>query len=223
MNGMIKRPDIAELRQTGAELGFDLTANDSASFLSLMAGLFDAHDLVDGVAYPLPEVKFDRMLGTRSAPEAVRTEIKGAPEGKLSGKTVTIKCNMKGVFLESLLDKQLQFYGKAQSLNRLLTAAYDDLPTKLDVLLMPTTPMAATPLIGPDTTREKIVECAFGMIQNTRPSCAAGDPSISVPAGTTANGRLIGVVFVRRKLDEKTRYRTAVVVEELSFETKMAA
>lgn len=159
--------------------------------------------------------------------------------------------NMKGVFCESLLDKQShwksqandmsetlklglltghymssrhkgRFYGKAQNLNRLLTAAYDDLLAKFDVLLMPTTPMAATPLPGADATREKIVECAFGMIQNTAPSCATGHPSISVPAGTTQDGRPIGAMFIGRKLEETTLFRAAACVEKLSFERMMA-
>ncbi len=154
--------------------------------------------------------------------------------------------NMKGVFLESLLDKQShwkeqandmsetlklgllmghymssrhkgRYYGKAQNLNRLLTAAYDDLFRKFDVLLMPTTPMAAHPLPGPDANRETVVERAFAMIPNTAPSCATGHPSISVPAGTTDDGRPIGAMFIGRKLEETTLYRAAAAVEQLSF------
>lgn len=159
--------------------------------------------------------------------------------------------NMKGLFLQSLLDKQShwetranemsetlklgllmghymssrhkgRYYGKAQNLNRLLTAAYDDLLGKFDVLLMPTTPMATTPLPGPDASRETIVERAFAMIPNTAPSCATGHPSISVPAGTTSDGRPIGAMFIGRKLEEKTLYRAAAAVEQLTFE-KMTA
>ncbi len=159
--------------------------------------------------------------------------------------------NMKGVFLESLLDKQSdwkaranemsetlklgllmghymssrhngRYYGKAQNLNRLLTAAYDDMLSGFDVLLMPTTPMAATPLPEPDASRETIVERAFAMIPNTSPSCATGHPSISVPAGTTDDGRPIGAMFVGRKLEETTLFRAAAAVEQLSFEKAMA-
>ena len=159
--------------------------------------------------------------------------------------------NMKGVFLESLLDKQStwkahaddmsetlklgllmghymssrhkgRYYGKAQNLNRLLTAAYDDLLARFDVLLMPTTPMATHPLPGPDASRETIVERAFAMIPNTAPSCATGHPSISVPAGTTQDGRPIGAMFIAAKLAEKTLYRAAAAVEQFSFEKAAA-
>lgn len=505
---MIDRPDTEGVRAAGAELGLNLSSEDSASFLGLMSGLFEAYDLVDSMDSPLPEVHYDRTLGVRPAPEdnpynawVVKTEIKGAADGKLSGKTVAIKdnvniagvtmengstildgyvpetdativtrlldagadihgksvceyycasggshtsasgpvenpvvpghnaggsssgsavlvaagivdmatggdqggsiripaafcgvvglkpthglvpytgifpveltvdhagpitrtvadnalmlevmagpdgldprqtgapaqayseglgmptrglkvgvvsegfghpggeaevdarirevadrlstqgaeveevsmplhaagaaiwtpiflegatemmmrqnaygTNMKGVFLESLLDKQSdwkaqandmsetlklgilmghymssrhkgRYYGKAQNLNRLLTAAYDDLLSRFDVLLMPTTPMATHPLPAADASRETIVERAFAMIPNTAPSCATGHPSISVPAGTTEDGRPIGAMFVGRKFDETTLYRAAGAVEALSFE-KIAA
>ncbi len=159
--------------------------------------------------------------------------------------------NMKGVFLESLLDAQShwkarademsetlklgllmghymssrhkgRYYGKAQNLNRMLTAAYDDALSRFDVLLMPTTPMATTPLPGPDASRETIIERAFAMIPNTAPSCATGHPSISVPAGTTDDGRPIGAMFVGRKLEETTLFRAAAAVEKLVFEKAMA-
>lgn len=152
--------------------------------------------------------------------------------------------NMKGVFLESMLDAHARwrdradelsetlklgilmghymssrhrgrYYGKAQNLNRLLTAAYDEALAKHDVLLMPTTPMATTPLPGPGASREEIVERAFAMVPNTAPSCATGHPGISVPAGTTADGRPVGAMFIARRLDEMTLYRAAACVERL--------
>lgn len=163
----------------------------------------------------------------------------------------TYGTNMKGVFLESLRDKQSgwkarademsdtlklgllmghymssrhgrRFYGKAQNLNRLLTAAHDELLARYDVLLMPTTAMAATPLPGPDASREEIVAKAFGMIGNTAPTCATGHPSISVPVGTTADGRPIGAMFTAARLAEKTLFRVAAAVEAMSFETAPA-
>lgn len=152
--------------------------------------------------------------------------------------------NMKGVFLESLLDAHSRwreradelsetlklgilmghymssrhrgrYYGKAQNLNRLLTAAYDDALEKYDVLLMPTTPMASTPLPGPNASREEVVERAFAMVPNTSPSCATGHPGISVPVGTTEDGRPIGAMFIGRYFDEMTLYGAAAGLERL--------
>jgi amidase len=150
--------------------------------------------------------------------------------------------NMKGVFLESLLDAHSRwrdradewsvtvklgiltghymssrhkgrFYGKAQNLNRQLTAAYDAALADVDLLLMPTTPMAATKLPGPDASRAEIVGRAFEMIGNTAPTCATGHPAISVPVGKTSDGRPIGAMLIARHFDETTLYRAAAALE----------
>ena len=150
--------------------------------------------------------------------------------------------NMKGVFLESLMDAHARwharadelsetlklgiltghymssrnrgrYYGKAQNLNRKLTAAYNDALSSCDLLLMPTTPMATTPLPAPGAPREEIVARAFEMVPNTAPFCATGHPSISVPVGTTADGRPVGAMLTGRHFDELTLYRAAAALE----------
>lgn len=160
--------------------------------------------------------------------------------------------NMKGQFVESLLDAHAQwraradelsetlklgilmghymssrhqgrFYGVAQNLNRKLTATYDQSFAQYDCLLMPTTPMATHPLPGSDASREEIVERAFSMLANVCPFNATGHPGISVPAGKTADGRPIGAMFVGGKYSEATLYQAAAEVERMSFETKTAA
>lgn len=150
--------------------------------------------------------------------------------------------NAKGVYLESLLDAHARwheradelsetlklgmlmghymssrhrgrFYGKAQNLNRRLSAAYDEALGAHDLLLMPTTPMAAQPLPQPDASREVIVERAFSMLTNTAPTCATGHPAISVPCGRTSDGRPIGAMLIARHLDEMTLIRAAAALE----------
>ena len=109
----VRRPDSKELQQAASELGLSLSDDDSASFLGLMQGLFDAYDAVDGMAEPLPEVTYPRTPGARPAREdnpfgawAVKTRIKGASSGKLAGKTVAIKDNVcvAGVPMSNGLD-----------------------------------------------------------------------------------------------------------------------
>ncbi|MEH2563137.1 amidase [Bradyrhizobium sp. AZCC 2289] len=150
--------------------------------------------------------------------------------------------NMKGVFLESLLDAHARwrdradelsetlklgiltghymssrnrgrYYGKAQNLNRLLTADYNRALGEVDLLLMPTTPMATTPLPGPNASREEIISRAFEMVANTAPTCVTGHPAISVPVGKTSDGRPIGAMLIARHLDEMTLYRAAAALE----------
>lgn len=150
--------------------------------------------------------------------------------------------NMKGVFLESLLDAHARwrdradelsetlklgiltghymssrnrgrYYGKAQNLNRLLTADYNRALAEADVLLMPTTPMATTRLPPPNATREEIIGRAFEMVGNTAPTCVTGHPAISVPVGTTTDGRPIGAMLIARHYDEMTLYRAAAPLQ----------
>lgn len=150
--------------------------------------------------------------------------------------------NMKGVFLESLLDAHAlwrdradelsdtlklgiltghymssrnrgRYYGKAQNLNRLLTADYNKALVEADVLLMPTTPMAATRLPGPDASREEIISRAFEMVGNTAPTCLTGHPAISVPVGKTSDARPIGAMLIARHFDEMTLFRAAAALE----------
>ena len=152
--------------------------------------------------------------------------------------------NMKGVFLESLLDAQYRwrenadewsetmklgiltghymssrhrgrYYGKAQNLNRLLTAGYNLALSKSDILLMPTTPMAATPLPPADAPREQIIARAFEMVGNTAPTCLTGHPAISVPVGLTSDGRPIGAMLIARHNDEMLLYRAAAALESI--------
>ena len=61
----IRRPSASDLRQSGQELGLNLSDADAQSFLGLMQGLFDAYDVVDDMVEPLPEVKYPRTPGTR--------------------------------------------------------------------------------------------------------------------------------------------------------------
>ncbi|UOM35189.1 amidase [Acuticoccus sp. I52.16.1] len=106
-----------------------------------------------------------------------------------------------------------RYYGKAQNLNRALTAAYDAALTRCDALLMPATAIAATPLPGPDATREQIVTSAFAMTANTAPFCATGHPSISVPVGPLADGRPVGAMLTGAHLSEMMLYRIAAALE----------
>jgi amidase len=97
----ITRPSIEDLIDTAASMGMSLTLDEAQQYLALMQGNFDAYDLIDVMPDYIPAVKYPRTPGYRpSAAENPlnawywKSEVKGAPDGKLKGKTVALKDNV---------------------------------------------------------------------------------------------------------------------------------
>ncbi|MBL27410.1 MAG: Asp-tRNA(Asn)/Glu-tRNA(Gln) amidotransferase GatCAB subunit A [Rhodospirillaceae bacterium] len=105
------------------------------------------------------------------------------------------------------------FYAKCQNLGRQLTAEYDKVLGEVDLLLMPTLPIKATPLPGPDAPPEDILARAFEMLPNTSPYDVTGHPAMSIPCGMN-DGRPIGLQLVGKYWDEATIYQAAHAFEQ---------
>ena len=88
------------------------------------------------------------------------------------------------MFVGEYMQKQYRghYYAKAQNLSRLLRQAYDDALARYDVLVMPTTPMKAQPILGPEEPLAVQIQRAFEMVGNTCPFDTSGHPAMSVPA-----------------------------------------
>lgn len=106
-----------------------------------------------------------------------------------------------------------RFYGKALNISRRVAAAYDKAFESYDLLLMPTTPMKATPLPAPDASREEVVGRAFEMISNTSPFDISHHPAMSIPCGMV-DGLPVGLMLAGRHFDEMTIYRAAHAFEQ---------
>ena len=106
-----------------------------------------------------------------------------------------------------------RYYGKAMNIARRLTAAYDAALARHDLLLMPTTPIKATPLPPPDAAREEIVGKALNMIANTAPFDITHHPAMAIPCGMS-DGLPISVMLVARHFEEPTIYRAAHAFEQ---------
>ena len=106
-----------------------------------------------------------------------------------------------------------RYYGKAMNIARRLTAAYDAALAQYDLLLMPTTPIKATPLPGPDASREEIVDKALNMISNTAPFDITHHPAMAIPCGVS-DGLPISVMLVGKHFDEAAIYRAAHAFEQ---------
>ena len=105
------------------------------------------------------------------------------------------------------------YFAKSQNLARQLTAAYDDALSHYDLLLMPTLPMVAPPIPGPDAPLSLYIQRAFEMIPNTAPFDITGHPSMSIPCGLS-DGLPVGLMLTGKHYDESTIYRAAHAFEQ---------
>jgi amidase len=104
-------------------------------------------------------------------------------------------------------------YGKAMNLVKPLTAAYDAVLATYDLLLMPTTPMKASPLPKPGASREEILQRAADMIANTAPFDASPHPAMAIPCGMR-DGLPVSMMLIGKHFDEPTIYRAAYAFEQ---------
>src|SRR5438552_3756703 len=109
---------------------------------------------------------------------------------------------------------QGRYYAKAQNLARVLRAAYDEAFKQVDLLVMPTTPMKATPIPPPNASREEYVARALEMIANTCPFDVTGHPAITVPCGMS-DGLPVGMMLIGRQWEDGTVLRAAHAFEQL--------
>lgn len=98
----VQRPTRAQFAEIVADFGMDLTGERFDQFYELMEGSIASYDVVDALPDEKPAVAYPRTPGYQPGPDEnphngwyVKSEIKGAPEGKLKGKTVAVKDNVQ--------------------------------------------------------------------------------------------------------------------------------
>jgi amidase len=97
----VKAPTPAQLREVAAELGLTFSDADLAAHHAALLPEIAAYNQLDRMTDELPPVGYRRLPGRRPAPEEnphgawyVKTEIAGAPSGKLAGKKLALKDNI---------------------------------------------------------------------------------------------------------------------------------
>ena len=97
----VQLPTVAQILNTAEAIGLNLTEADAVSFQGLLKPSIAAYNTVDAMADNLPPVRYPRTPGYRPTGEEnthnawyIKTTVKGAPEGKLKGKTVVLKDNI---------------------------------------------------------------------------------------------------------------------------------
>jgi len=105
------------------------------------------------------------------------------------------------------------YYAKAQNLIRRLRAAYDEVLSRYDLLLMPTLPIVATPLPESNAPVGEILQRGFEMLANTAQFDCTHHPAMSLPCGMV-DGLPVGMMLVGKAFDEETIYRAAAAFEK---------
>jgi len=97
----VRRPTTEQLQGIAFDLGMDLQPDVLDQFRSLMEASIASYDVVDSLPDEKPPVRYPRTPGYQPQPEEnpygawyIRTTVKGAPGGKLAGKTVVLKDNV---------------------------------------------------------------------------------------------------------------------------------
>lgn len=122
------------------------------------------------------------------------------------------------VKLQVLLGEMLQrrydgrYYARAQNLALVLRQAYDEALRSVDVLLLPTTPMKATPLTAPETSWVERYPRNLEMVPNTAPFNVTGHPALSIPCAMSRD-LPVGMMLVGRHFEESTLLRVAHAYE----------
>jgi amidase len=105
-----------------------------------------------------------------------------------------------------------RYYAKARNLAGPLSNAYEEVLSRLDVLVMPTTPMKATPLPPAHASLEEIIARALEMIPNTCPFDVTGHPAVTIPCAMS-NGLPVGLMGIGALFAEATLLRFAHALE----------
>ncbi|SEA68511.1 amidase [Rubrimonas cliftonensis] len=97
----VQRPSFDQLKAIVRDFGMNLSDDRIREFLGLMEASMKRYDILDAMPDNLPAVEFPRTAGRRPTEEEdplnawyVRTEVRGAPRGPLSGKTIALKDNV---------------------------------------------------------------------------------------------------------------------------------
>jgi amidase len=97
----VRRPTLDQLRSVAEDLGMHMGEEELKSYDALMQGNYAAYDIIEAMADYVPAVTYPRTPGYRPEGDEnkynawyFKSTVKGAPGGKLAGKTVALKDNV---------------------------------------------------------------------------------------------------------------------------------
>ena len=97
----VKRPTVDQMHAIVESLHMNMSSREVAEYLEIMEGTFQAYDRLTQLPDNLPPVRYPRTPGIKPSPAdnplnawAVKSEVRGAAHGPLSGKRVVLKDNV---------------------------------------------------------------------------------------------------------------------------------
>jgi len=188
-------------------------------FLSMMepdvgAAIQDALGVLKQSGATLVDVRFpplDPVIGAHRA--IIFCEAAAAHEELIRTRAALLSDEVRPLLQSGLFLTATQYLG-AQQARRNIIAAYRALWRSFDVLVTPTSPIAA-PVIGATTAQlaGKDIPLVRAFLDLTLPFNLTGQPALSVPCGFTRGGLPIGLQLVGRPFDEATLFRAGAAYE----------
>ena len=184
-------------------------------FLSLMepevgAAIQDSLGVLKKAGAKLVEVRFPSLEAVVGAHRAIIfCEASAAHEELIRTRAADLSDDVRPLLQSGLFLPATQYLA-AQQVRKNVIAAYRKIWQSFDVLVTPTSPIAAPP-IGATTARlgDKDLPLVRLFLDLTLPFNLTGQPAISIPCGFTKSGLPIGLQFVGRPFDEATLFRAA--------------
>ncbi len=97
----VKRPTLEQMKDIVASLHMSMSEREVSEYLEVMEGTLQAYDRLTQLPDNLPPVRYPRTPGYRPGASenplnawAVKSEVRGAPYGPLSGKRIVLKDNV---------------------------------------------------------------------------------------------------------------------------------
>jgi len=97
----VKRPTVDQMHAIVESMHMNMSSREVAEYLEIMEGTFQSYDRLTQLPDNLPPVRYPRTPGIKPSPAdnplnawAVKSEVRGAAHGPLSGKRVVLKDNV---------------------------------------------------------------------------------------------------------------------------------
>jgi aspartyl-tRNA(Asn)/glutamyl-tRNA(Gln) amidotransferase subunit A len=198
----------------GVRLGVPHNEFMSAMEPDVGSAMLDALGVLKQLGATLVDVRFPPLAPVVGAHRAIIfSEAAAAHEELIRTKSADFSDEVRPLLQAGLFITATQYLA-AQQARKNTIAAYRTLWRSFDILVTPTSPIAA-PSIGATTTKlgDNEVPLVRAFLDLTLPFNLTGQPALSLPCGFSRSGLPIGLQLVGRPFDEAALFRAGAAYE----------